>query len=819
MSDARAAAPEPVDGRPRPAWGWIGLGLACATGSTLLLEIVITRIFSVVLIYHFAFMAICLALFGIGLAGILVYLYPERFPRRALSATTARLALGFGASIVIAFAAFSGLLRTFEIWPLPFSSVMAIFLIMAVPFFLSGLTVALPISRCTERIGLLYGADLVGAAAGAALAIPVLAWVGGPMAVVVCGMLACASALCFSIAASARISQLVSAGGVALCILLLAVGSNVDLLSLRHSRSGPEEKLIYQWWNSFSRVSVWGPYYFGSWWRLGRGAPRPGQIPGTRSLEATHLRVVIDGGAATPMTRFDGDFRDLAYFRYDVTSLGYQLRPARSALIIGSGAGRDILTARALGVESIRAVEINPLVVDVTRRLFRDFSGNPYDLPGVDVSITDGRSFAAESTQEFDVVQLAAVDTFAATGGGALALVEHSLYTLEAFQDYHDRLAPDGILSVTHKWGERVPERALRAVDLVRRAWLSRGHPEPARHVVVIGRQLGWGTLLASRRPFEAADIDRIERLAARLGFGLLYAPDAPEPFAPIAGLLGPRAEDFLQEYRRDVAATTDDRPFFFFFERPADFLRAGIVGVGEAPRFEGDPVGEGAAPSLLVRMFLWMTGLNVLLVFLLPLVLGRLRLTAARGAGPSLAYFACIGLGFITIEIPLIQRYTLLLGQPIYAFAVILGCVLVASGVGSALSSRISDARLVARARLVLILIIAGAVLHALLAPKLISAGLRWELSSRVAVSIATIIPLGLVMGIPLPLGIRMLERRAPTAIAWGWGVNGSLSVMGTILAMMISVSIGLTGTILFGASSYALAVLTTVRSASPRA
>jgi spermidine synthase len=805
---------EEIDGRAgRPAWDWIALGLALATCATLLLEIVITRIFSVILIYHFAFMAICLALFGLGLAGIFVYLYPELFRRRRLSLTTAKLALLFAASTLAALVLFHLFVSRTTEWPLALGSVLWIFAIMVVPFFLSGLTVAVPISRCPERIGFLYGADLTGAAVGAIVAIPLLAWLGGPMAVAASAVLASLAAICFATAAGRRSWQVASSVLALVCVVGVPWAASRNLLELRHSRAGPEEQLLFQQWNSFSRVSVWGPYYFGSWWRLGAGAPRPGRSPGTQAVAPTHLAVVIDGGAKTPLTRFQGDLRPLEYFMYDITSLGYQVRPARTAMILGAGGGRDILTARAFGVEAIQAIEINPLIVDITRRRFRDFSGSPYDLPGVGVAVSDGRSFAASSRETFDIVQLAAVDTLAASGAGALALVEHSLYTLEAFGDYHDRLSSDGILSITHLWGIESPERALRSVDLVRRAWESRGHPEPSRHIVVIGREFGWGTLLASRRPFAPEEIVRLERLAESLGFGFLYAPGRSDALPGIVEILGPAPERFLRQYPLDVVAPTDDRPFFFFFEKPIAFLLGDLLGVvkgtGPEEHVEAEVFRDrDSAPTVLVRLALWMLGLSIVLIFLLPMGLGRLRLAAARGAGRNLVYFACIGLGFIMVEISMIQRFTLFLGQPIYAFAVILGCLLVSGGLGSLLSSRLGDASLVARSRLILTLVVVGAILHAVLAPTLIGMGLRWSLPWRLTATVLAIAPLGLVMGMPLPLGIRLLERRQPAAIAWGWGINGSLSVMGTILAMMVAVIFGITWAILAGAGAYALAL-----------
>jgi spermidine synthase len=796
---------EAIDGREAPAWRWIATGLALATCATLLLELVATRIFSVVLIYHFAFMAICLALFGVGLAGVVVYLWPARFNRASLSATTGWMALLFALSIVGALVAFHVIVNRATDWPLPFSSVMSIFLVMAVPFFFSGMAVAIPISRCPERIGWLYGADLVGAAIGTILVVPLLHLLGGPQSVVAAAVLACAAAVCFAVAAGGRRQKIVSAVGLLGLTTLLAIGSQAELFALHHSRAGPETRLLYQEWNSFSRVSVWGPFYSGSRWRIGQGAPVPVATDG--SERPTHLAVVIDGGAQTPMPSFDGDLNEVAYFGYDVTALPYHVRPAHNALIIGTGGGRDILTARLLGVEQIQAVEINPLIVDIARNRFREFSGDPYGLPGVEVAVRDGRSFAAESHERYDVVQLAAVDTFAATGAGALALVEHSLYTVEAYEDYYDRLSDDGILAVTHLWGMPAPERALRTADLVRKAWRARGVEDPSRHIIIVGRRPAWGTLLASRRPFTDDEVEQVRRLTARLGFGLLYAPGASDAHPAAVKLLGPEGDAFLREYPLDVSATTDDRPFFFFFDRPGDFLRAGLAGVTRLPERRGF-LGEGAAPTLLVRLLVWMVGLCVLLIFVLPMVLGRMRLSSARGSGRNLLYFACIGLGFIMIEIPLIQRFTLLLGKPIFSFALILGCILIAAGIGSALSARIGEARISRAARVVALSVVVGGLLHAFLGPVMIHTGLRWGLALRIVGTLLCVAPLGLIMGMALPLGVRMTERRAPAAIAWGWGINGSLSVIGTILAMMLSVTMGMTAAVLVGVACYGLAL-----------
>jgi spermidine synthase len=176
-------------------------------------------------------------------------------------------------------------------------------------------------------------------------------------------------------------------------------------------------------------------------------------------------------------------------------------------------------------------VEVNPLVVDFVRGEFRDFTGSPYDLPGVSFEIEDGRTYTARSRDRFDMIQLSAVDTTAALAAGALSLVENSLYTVEAFQDYHDRLSDEGLLAITRNWTMNAQLMALRTADIVQQAWRSRGHDRPGRHLVIIApgdQRSRWGTLLASRRPFDAAELARIRQLADERGFKILYQPKAP---------------------------------------------------------------------------------------------------------------------------------------------------------------------------------------------------------------------------------------------------------------------------------------------------
>jgi len=764
-------------------WGWLCAGLALATGATLALEIVLTRIFSVILWYHYGFMSISMALFGIGLAGVYVYLFPERFGRDRAEHATARAALVFALATLAALLGFHWIVSVQSHWPLGIFHRTLIFLVTGGPFFFAGLTVAIPLSRFTERIGVLYSADLLGAAAGAVLVIPLLAWLGGHASLIACAALASLAAACFAAAARSR-SLAIGAGlALALSVAGIAFARETDFFRIRYVKRGrSQEDVIAEAWNSFSRVTV-----------------------SAADSSDPARRISIDGGAATPMIPFSGDLQGVRDLGDRIQALGYYLRPYEHALILGAGGGPDILTAKLFEVERVQAVEINPLIVDFVRDDFRDFSGSPYDLPGVSFAVLDGRSYVAQSEEEFDLILLSEVDTTAAQAAGALTLVENSLYTVEAFQDYHDHLAEDGVLSITRNWNVSAHIMALRTVDMIQIAWRSRGCEEVERHVVVVAREgedRAWGTLLASRQPFSDEALGRIRQVAERQHWRLVFDPGRTDNPPTFQALFGPEREAFLREYAYDVRATTDDRPYYFFFLKPLEFL------FGEStvtPEEELD-WGSKRTPRILMQLFGLVLALVLVFSFLIPITLGRLRFGSLRGAARGLSYFAAIGLGFILVELSLIQRYTLVLGQPLYAFACILGCLLVFSRLGSLLTHSFREPRRAARA--VLLAVLLCTLVHAFAGPLLLSRSMGLGLPWRIALTFLSIAPLGFLMGMPLPLGMRMVQQDSPRSLAWAWGVNGSLSVVGSVVAMVISIFTGITSTIVVGSLMYALAL-----------
>jgi hypothetical protein len=562
-----------------------------------------------------------------------------------------------------------------------------------------------------------------------------------------------------------------------------------------------------------------------------------GPLPETRFMD-------IDSAASTPILRFDGKLGEARYLRYELTALAYYLAEARgepltpaadladghdrtpsprkpfTALVIGPGGGRDLLSALVFGAQRVDGVEINPIIAnDVMERRFRAFSGGIYDDPRVRIFVEDGRSFVRHSADKYDVIQASLVDTWAATAAGAYTLTENTLYTVEAFDDYLDHLKDDGVLTIT-RW----VFDGLRLVSLAQEACARRGWDATSRLMIV--QQGKVATFILKKSPFLPDETRGLAALAGELGFTVLYAPAAGETpaIAPatIASrpqgpgprdpgpevqsndyarlILAPDRQQFYASYPLDIRPTTDDRPFFFHTTKLKDQTS---VAFGRAMLF-----GNGLS-ALMTLMAI--SGVLVILFVLGPLILTGRDLLGSRWLG-WLIYFGLLGAGFMLIEVALLQRFVLLLGHPVYSLTVTLFSLLVGGGLGSYLSRRFPDAVLQRRLLLVLGCIVVIGVLGILALPSVVAAGIAGPLAARIAGTAAVLIPCGVLMGIPLPAGIRMLSGTRAELIPWVWAINGALSVVGATIAVFIAMNWGFSVTLLTGAGCYVLAAGTIV-------
>jgi hypothetical protein len=760
--------------------------------ATLILELALTRIFSVVFYYHFAFLAISVALFGLGAGGVFSYVVAAR-PGNIFQKLGS---LALAASVSVLLVLWFILSREDNgVWTLA-----GVYFATAVPFFLAGTIVSIAISEAIERVHRAYFFDLAGAAVGCLLLILFLDVAGGPGAVI-------AAAAVYAIAAALWYNQarqdglrIVAVLAALLMVTLLVVNGKTRWFDVHWAKGEriPEER--FSAWNSFSRVGV---------------------IQNRNPDGSPYWLIRIDADAATGIATYDWAHgvseSDRAGLLRQGQGLPYALRPGAKSLIIGPGGGYDVSRALASGSKDVTAVEINPLIANkIMQDVMVKENYGIYLLPEVHLNVEDGRSFVRSSTERYQVLQATLVDTWASTAAGAFALSENNLYTSDAFYDYLTHLTDDGLLVFT-RWGFDPPRESLRLVSLAMDALARLGEPNAASHVIAVRDDAtkinGWGaqdTVLISRKPFSAADIANARRLTAESHMDVVYVPGDPPGASAGASrnnafgqlLASANPADFWNSYQYDVSPVGDDRPFFFYTVQPRDLWNF----VRNANTQSADYKINRAVPLLfgLMGLSIVVTGL----ILVLPrLVLGT-RLPRQKNVMTFLWYFLCLGAGYILIQVALIQKFVLLLGHPTYALTVIVFSMLVASGAGSYLSGRV-----VAGDDVRLMWILTGVALLvgvlAFVSTPLVTAAAGWPLPAKLILTTLAVAPAALLMGMPFPSGLRRLEKRHAPSVRWAWSLNAAASVLGSASAIFLAIYIGLRSTLLVGAALYLCAML----------
>jgi MFS family permease len=798
------------------------LGIMLISMAILNLEIALTRVFSVFMWYHFAFLTISLALLGSGVAGVWVYLMSKRFSREEVGARLTVLAALFGFASVGAFVVYLQIpfnVQTFRQglgWDIA-GWVALVYIVLAVPFLLGGAILSLAISRYSEAVGEIYFSDLAGASLGCLVSVAALNLVGGANAVLLVGVLGGLGAVLFSLQIRLKSARVLSIAA-AIVLLGLLVSNLIDgpsrpnnWLNVRR-RSGYEasHEIIYEKWNALSRITV----YEDPGWLQPFGW---GLSPVYQGADPGHLLMLIDSKAGTPIQKWTtGDWASLDFLRYDLTSIAYYVLAEPSTFIIGPGGGRDVLTGLFFGARKITGVELNPAIIDAAQNEFGEYAGHVYDQPQVRIEVEDARTYLARDGEHYDLIQASLIDTWAASSAGAFALSENSLYTREAFLTYYDRLTDEGILSFSRWYYAQDPVETLRMVTLGLDGWKRSGVDDPAAHIVVLANLAqnrsateGLATMLLKKTPFTAEQVDRLAEISREMGFTVLYAPGlTPVPNAVHSLISAPDLRKEISSYALDISPPTDDRPFFFSFARPSVLLSAVYL---DSPVLRANM----EANRVLGVVLLISVGFTVLLG-LGPLALQWSRRSGNRNVGPTdvvqphdLLYFAALGMGFMLVEIPLIQRLTLYLGSPTYALVVVLFTILLSSGVGSLSTHRVQSQRALARLQWVIPILLAILVLHLVLLSPLLGWTQRWGLGVRLVVCIAAIAPTGYVMGQLFPLGIKHVRDRRPESIPWLWAINGAASVVGSSLATIIALQLGFRSASMLGIFCYVLSLL----------
>jgi hypothetical protein len=770
------------------------LGLVAATVVTS--EVLFTRVLSVTTWYGLAFVVLSLAMLGLTRGSLLAAeardraepLTPWIAARLGDMALRTLVATGVLVSMPVTFA------RNLS----AFASLLLVATATAAPLVSGGAIVARLMSEAPVALPSIYAVDLAAAALGALAPLVLLGPLSGPGALVFLAAILAAAA----IALSTKERRAASLGVLLVSLLVVVVSERTDVgFVMRYPKGQPRndhERATFEAWNPLSHV------------RLGPFVPVPigfmwSPSPRTPLIQASMANAQIDGEAATPVYEYQHPAQ-LNFLRFDATTSAHHLRPEGTACVIGVGGGRDLVSALVYGHSRVLGVEINPSMVNMLRAV-ADRSPTLRD-PRVQVIVGDGRAvFAGSVGLRCRVLQASLVDTWAATSAGAFAHTESTLYTREAWRVFLERTMPDGIVTFSRWYDPQKVSEIARLVSLAVASLHDRGVADPRAHIALIASG-NVATILVSPAPFSDGDVAALHDLETRFLFRLLVVPEGPSASPLLDRLLIARDDAALAAAGRplglDTSPPDDDRPFFFQLMHPSMWLHPlrTLAAVSGGP---GVIEGNVMAMFELFATFLAVTILGIAL-------LGPTLWRAARAASPPLpgaraaVYFGSLGAGFMAVEIALVQRMHVVLGHPTYALILVLAGLLVATGVGSALSPRVLRSRRSVSLGALGAAVVLAALPFAVIRP-LARATVDSSFAVRAAWAAACAAIVGLALGMLFPSGVRYVDRArgAPVALA----VNGATSVLGSIAAITVSVGLGISSTFVLAAAVYVLAAL----------
>ena len=763
-------------------------------GALIVFQVSFTRLISYKLFYHFVFLAISLSLLGLGAAGTYVAV---RRPPASLDRSIARWTSALAVSVPIAFLLIANpfgithhppirtkLLGTDAIAYLLWCSPLMVWL-----NFCGGVVLTTLFRRHSEHMGMLYAADLLGAATGSLACIALMKHGSPPVAFVSAVVaIGAAAAACLAALPAADAQRRVGAAVVALaavisCAIFIGPERYRNFQNFRTEGGKPLRKILKYEWSHLIRTD-----HVPNWY-------------------------VLDGEAATQITPWTANAR-----RRPPTKPEYSVAPDKpSVAIIGVGGGRQLAEALRADASAVLAIDINPTILRWVRGEDRALTQDLFFDPRVETHVGEGRHAVRSAGRAFDVIVIHAIDTYAAAASGAYALTENFLYTKEAFLDYSHALTEQGVVSIS-RWLFNPPRENLRVFATALAALRERGVADPTRHVAVVapvadyerlGERRVWGYVLVANSPFTAERLRRLREDVSKRKWSMLFDPDRPTgtPFDELARTTD--VDAFQRSYPYVVTPVTDSSPYLFQFYNPLHRT---------AYRRDGDwataQIYQWSAITLLVTLAL-ATALSCVLI-LAPLLWVKRHASAATR--PTITprhtvYFAGLGVGYMALEIPIIQALSLYLGHPTYGFSVVLVALLFTSGLGSLLVERLDVRPSVVCTYASLFLATVAVTIF-----PFIQATLDWPAPARFAAAIGITGACGLPLGMPLALGVRALGQEDDRSVAWAWGINGAASVVGACVIMIVLVFAGSVPALFGAALCYATAALASMRLTSTR-
>jgi hypothetical protein len=774
----------------------LGLFLLCA--STLMYEVVLTRLMSVTSWYYLAFVSISMAMFGMTAGALFVQLRPEWFTEDKIRQRMAQAAMATAIAMPLS-------LLTMLAIPIELSfalqtaySFLLFSAVISVPFFFSGVAVCISLTRSPFPMGRVYFTDLTGAAVGCLASVLLLKLIDAPSAIfVISGILFLSAAAYGSYAGEGMLSRRSLYGAVAMFLIALANSATLYGIQPIWTKGTIDRRtdILAEKWNPISKVRAYRP-------KIEEPLMWGPSVKMPPSLTVEQIMLFIDNDASTAITHFTGDLKPLDFLHYDVTSMAARLRAGGTGAIIGVGGGRDVLNCAANGFKRIVGIEVNSAMVELGGERFEAFSGFS-KIPGFELHNDEGRSYLTRSGEKFDLIQASLVDTWAATSAGAMTLSENALYTVDGWKVFYEHLKPGGIITFSRWFDGAERMQTYRLFSVARTMMLTEGVEHPEAQLVLI-KSGKIATLLASNEPFSAQDLQKLKSIVGDMEFTPVVIPGEPIQVPELQRILDANTLEKLAAFREqsefDFSPTFDSSPYFFnavHIKNIGTLIRTG-----------------GRGSNLRAMLFLLAFMLAALVLVIATIVLPAALFTSRNDGGPkplygALVYFMAIGLGFMLVEMAMMQQLSIFLGHPIYSLVVVLGGLIFSTGAGSLLSDKWQlksswQSRVPAVVAAMVVVVYSLAVLpvtHAF------TAGFVWQ---RVCISLALVAPCGLLLGFCFPVGMRWLatlsqERNLP----WMWAVNGAAGTLGSFVAILISMDVSIASCVLTGAGCYLIAGL----------
>jgi hypothetical protein len=776
-------------------------------------ELLLMRVLSIVQWHHFAYMIISLALLGYGASGTAIALLRHRLEPHFETAFAASAGL-FSVTMVVCFALgqrvpFNALEIVWDPWQ--FASLSLIYLLFFVPFFFAASCIGLTFTCRRTAISKIYFFDLLGAGLGAVVIIGLLFRLMPQHAVIVLAVLPLAASLLIGAGSTARLPLALTQ---LLWLVILASGAPQDRLDLRIS----EYKGLSQALQVIdSRVLAVSSSPLGLLTVVESPTVPFRHAPGlsfnTRHVPPEQLAIFSDADSMSVINRFDGQLEALAYLGDITAALPYALLDKPKVLVLGAGAGSDLLLALYHGAIRVDAVELNPQMTAFVQDRYSAFAGKVYDDPRIELHIKEARGFVAQSETLYDLIHIGLLDSFGASGSGVQSLNESYIYTVEALREYMAHTTPGGMIAIT-RWLKLPPRDSLKLVATAIEAMRANGVSDPGKRLVAI-RSWNTSTLLIRNGEFTPEQIGEVREFANSRSFDTTYFPGIDAEYANrfnlleqaylydgTQALLGANAEEFLERYKFQIEPASDDRPYYFHF-----FKWATLPEVMALRKAGGAGLIEWGYLVLVATLL--QAVVAGLVLILIPLA--RIERSWPDGTGLRMGgYFLLLGFAFLFVEMAFIQKFILFLSHPLYSVAVVLSGFLVFAGLGSAASEPL--ARWLDKTGWSLATLAVGGIAvvsagYVFLLPVVFKSFIGFADTAKIVVSFVLIAPLAFCMGMPFPLGLMRLADRAPDFIPWAWGINGFASVTSAVLATLLAIEFGFTAVIVLALFVYGVA------------